>query len=214
MDFLPCKLSRNVLFIFLRICLGIGIEKWWGFLVNFSGLHFPRNKARKVLDKFGGKFGATIGAKFGTEIQKIREFSFCIIPDLRLLHLSLFLGFSYKNKDAYLPKPHSYLLNTLTSFESAPSTTCESCIIFKVSATNLNPLKKSRGPKLPDLPLPNLLIHFCLCNLHWYAISSKILLEGCAIPVGVGVVLCQVLTLLPLIFEGLYGADFFGSAES
>ena len=29
------------------------IEKWRGFLVNFSGLRFPRNKARKLLINFG-----------------------------------------------------------------------------------------------------------------------------------------------------------------
>ena len=36
---------------------------WRGFLVNFSGLRFPRNEARKTLKNFRESFGAKFGAR-------------------------------------------------------------------------------------------------------------------------------------------------------
>ena len=55
-----CILSRNILWIFLRISLGFGVEKWRRFFVNFFWFPFPGKQCtknpRKFLGNFGGKF--------------------------------------------------------------------------------------------------------------------------------------------------------------
>ena len=51
------------------------IEKCWGFLVNFSGLRFPRNEARKLLKQFGensehsGQNSGRTFEKFGKKLS-------------------------------------------------------------------------------------------------------------------------------------------------
>ena len=53
---------------FVNFCFhfawGLGIEKWWGFVVNFCGLRFPGNKARKVLGNVGENSEQDLGQKF------------------------------------------------------------------------------------------------------------------------------------------------------
>ena len=46
-------LQKNFVNIFSVFAWEFCIEKWRGFLVNFSGLRLPRNEARKILEKFG-----------------------------------------------------------------------------------------------------------------------------------------------------------------
>ena len=60
---------ENFCGFFLRLCLGICIEKRWGFLVNFFWSPFPTKRSTKTHQKIRGKFGA----KFGTKILKIRD---------------------------------------------------------------------------------------------------------------------------------------------
>ena len=45
-------LQKNFVNILFVVAWEFCIERWWGFLVIFSGLRLPRNEARKVLEKF------------------------------------------------------------------------------------------------------------------------------------------------------------------
>ena len=60
-------LQKNFVNKFFVFAWEFCIEKWRGFLVNFSGL-FPKKRSTKTPQKIRGKFGA----KFGTKIRKIR----------------------------------------------------------------------------------------------------------------------------------------------
>ena len=70
---LLCLLSRNILWIrFLCLPGNFALKKGGDFWWIFSGLRFPRNEARKLLEKFGENSEQNSGAKFGTKIRKIR----------------------------------------------------------------------------------------------------------------------------------------------
>ena len=80
---LPYLLSRNILWIFssnLRgnFALKNGGDFWW----IFSGLRFPRNKARKLLKNFGENSEQNSGQNSGRKFEKFGDFSFCIFSDL------------------------------------------------------------------------------------------------------------------------------------
>ena len=68
-------------------------EKWRGFLVNFSGLCFPRNEARKILEKFGEDSEQNSGQNPGQKFEKFGELSFCNFSIFRY-HGFPKLGFS------------------------------------------------------------------------------------------------------------------------
>ena len=62
------------------------IEKWRGFLVNFFWsltLCFPRNEARKILEKFGENSEQNSGQNSGQKFEKFGRLSFCDFSDLR-----------------------------------------------------------------------------------------------------------------------------------
>ena len=76
----PQKNFVNIFFVFAwEFC----VEKWRGFLVNLSGLHIPRNEARKVLEKFGENSEQNSGQNSGRKFEKFGKLSFCDFPDLK-----------------------------------------------------------------------------------------------------------------------------------
>ena len=50
----------------------------------FSGLHFPRNEARKLLKKFGKNPERNSGQNPGQKFEKFGELSFCDFSDLTI----------------------------------------------------------------------------------------------------------------------------------
>ena len=59
---------ENICGFFLRACCKFCIEKWRGFLVNFSGLRFPGNDWQNS----------------GRKFERFGELSFCNFSDLRM----------------------------------------------------------------------------------------------------------------------------------
>ena len=55
-----------------------GGDFWW----IFSGLSFPQNEARKILQKFGENSEQNSGQNPGREFEKFGELSFCSFSDL------------------------------------------------------------------------------------------------------------------------------------
>ena len=62
-------LQKTLVDLFFECAWKVYIEKWRGFLVNFSGVRFPRNEARKLLKIFEEyseqNSGQNSGRKFG-----------------------------------------------------------------------------------------------------------------------------------------------------
>ena len=80
---LLCVLSRKILWIFFsdlpgNFALKNGGDFWW----IFSGLRFPRNEARKLLEKFGENSERNSGQNPGRNFEKFGELSFCKFSDL------------------------------------------------------------------------------------------------------------------------------------
>ena len=53
--------------------------------MNFSGLHYPRNEARKLLKKFGETSEQNSGKIREKKLENFGELSFCNFSDLRKL---------------------------------------------------------------------------------------------------------------------------------
>ena len=62
-----------------------GGDFWW----FFSGLHFPRNEARKLLKRFGGNSERNSGQNSGQKFEKFGELSDCDFPGLTILRTPL-----------------------------------------------------------------------------------------------------------------------------
>ena len=81
-------LQKNFVNIFFVFAWEFCIEKWRGFLVNFSGLRLPRNEARKLLKKFGENSEQNSGKNSGRKFEKFGKLSFCNFPDLKFWGVS------------------------------------------------------------------------------------------------------------------------------
>ena len=89
---LLCLLSRRILWIFFSCLSGNfslknGGDFWW----IFSGLRFPRNEARKILEKFGKNSEQNSGQNSGRKFEKFGKLSFCNFSDLTVhgLHFTV-----------------------------------------------------------------------------------------------------------------------------
>ena len=87
---LLCLLSRNFLRIFFprlpgNFALKNGGNFWW----IFSGLRFPGNEARRILEIFGESSEQNSGQNSGQKFEKFGELSFCNYSNLRKGGLSL-----------------------------------------------------------------------------------------------------------------------------
>ena len=73
-----CPLPRKTLWIFFpylpgNFALKNGGDFWW----IFSGLRFPRNEARELLEKFGENSEQNSGQNSGRKFEEFGELSFC-----------------------------------------------------------------------------------------------------------------------------------------
>ena len=77
-------LQKKFVNIFCVFAWEFCIEKWRGFLVNFSGLRFPRNEARKIFEKLEENSEQNSGQNSGQNFEKFGELSFCNFSDLKI----------------------------------------------------------------------------------------------------------------------------------
>ena len=82
LTFTLTALHKNCVNIFVVFAWGFGIEKWPGFLVNFSWSPFPGKKSTNNPGNFRGKFGGKFGENPGRKFKKFGELSFCNFSDL------------------------------------------------------------------------------------------------------------------------------------
>ena len=93
---LLCLLSRNILWIFFPCLPGnFALKKGRDFGGFFSGLRFPRNEARKLLERFGENSGQNSGQNSGRKFEKSGELSFCNFSDLKTCHREGQVGDTY-----------------------------------------------------------------------------------------------------------------------
>ena len=76
-------LQKTFVDYFFEFAWEFCIERCGGFLVGFSGLHFPRNEARKFLKKkSGGNSEQNSGQNWGRKFENFGELAFCNFCDL------------------------------------------------------------------------------------------------------------------------------------